>query len=358
MSGSPYASALGRLKAHLPAFLTHEAYGRLLAAKDLDEVTKILEGTPYGPAIVQYAATYSGAQLLEIAINRTFVGRNRQAYEGSTFAGKPIVGAFLRKWDTENIALILSSRAQGRPVSEAEVFLVSSREIVASLFAGTMTLDDFRQVLQQPTLESTVSSLVKYGYGSLLLPLLEGYHRSHDIFPLIAVLERDYYSRLLESLKFFQGDEWVVREFIQGDIDARNVLLLLKGKDSNLPAEAVLERWVEGGKLPRSTVAELYGARDIPELVKSLEPKFPILAEGVAAYRAERSLTSFEVALQRDRVVREIRRMRAFPLSLAILFTYLLLAEMERGDLRRIIYGKLYGLPTERVESMLVLGKV
>ena len=357
MSGSPYASALGRLKAHLPSFLTRELYGRLVAAKDVDAVTKILEGTPYGPAIVQYAATYSGAPLLEIAINRTFVGRNRQAYEGATFAGKPIVGAYLRKWDIQNIALLLSAKAQGRPVTETEVFLVSSREIVAGMFAGTMTLDDVRGLLAQPTLDATVSALVKYGYGSILLPLLEEYSRSRDIFPLLSALEKDYFQRLLESLKFFQGDEWVVRQFIQGEIDVRNVLLLLKGKDAAVAMEAVQDRWVDGGTLPRSTVQELFGARDVPELVKSLEPRFPALPEGLAAYAEGRSLTSFESALQRERVAREVRRMRAYPLSLAILFTYLLLSEVERADLRLIIYGKLYGLPAERIDAMLGLGK-
>ncbi|HYK94046.1 MAG TPA: V-type ATPase subunit [Thermoplasmata archaeon] len=357
MSSSPYASALGRLKAHLPSFLPKETFQRLLSAKDLPEITKILEPTPYGPAIVQAATSYSGATLLEIAINRTFVARNRQAYESASFAGKPIVGAYLRRWDIENIALILSAKAQGRPVTEAEAFLVSSRDIPAGLFAGVMTLDDFRQLLDQPTLEATVTGLVKYGYGSILLPLLESYGRTHDIFPLVQALDRDYYVRLLESLKYFQGDEWVVRQFVQGEIDIRNVLLLLKGKDADVPADVVADRWIEGGSMARTLVPELFGARDVPELVKGLEGRFPTLPEGVAEYRAQRSLTVFEVALQRDRAVREIRRMRAYPLSLAILFTYLLLSELERGDLRRIIYGRLYALPTERIESLLVLSK-
>lgn len=358
MSGSPYASALGRLKAHLPSFLSREAVLRLLGAKDLPEVTKLLEPTPYGPAIHHAATSYTGATLLEIAINRTFVQRNRQAYESASFAGKPIVGAYLRRWDIENIALVLSAKAQGRTVTETEAFLVSSREIPAGLFAGVMTLDDFRTLLDQPTLEATVTALVKYGYGSLLLPRLEAYSRSHDIFPLVQTLEHDYYERLLASLKFFQGDEWVVRQFVQGEIDVRNVLLLLKGKDAQLSADVVGERWIEGGTFGRGAVGELFGARDVPELVKGLEGRFPALPEGLRDYQATRSLTGFDVALGRERAVREIRRMRAYPLSLAILFTYLLLSELERGDLRRIIYGKLYGLAPERVEPLLVLARL
>ena len=355
MAGSPYASALGRLKAHLPSYLPKETYGRLLQAKDLNEVAKLLEATPYGPELVKAAATQTGAPLLEIAINRTFVARNRQAYESASFAGKPIVGAYLRRWDIENITLILSAKAQGRSINEAESQLVSSRDIPAGLFAGTMTLDDFRVLLQQPSLEAMVSQLVRFGYGSTLLPLLEEYGRSHDIFPLVQALDKEYYLKLLESLKFFQGDEWIVRRMVEEEIDLRNVLLLLKGKDAGLPVEPVLERWIDGGTVARSAVADWYNARDVPELVKALETRFPVLAEGLPAYTAGRSLTRFEAALQRDRATRELRQARSFPLSLAILFTYMRLAELERGDLRRIIYGKLYGLRPDQVEPLLVV---
>jgi vacuolar-type H+-ATPase subunit C/Vma6 len=50
--------------------------------------------------------------------------------------------------------------------------------------------------------------------------------------------------------------------------------------------------------------------------------------------------------------------MRAYPLSVAMVFTYLLLAELERTDLRRIIYGRLYGLPTNAIVDSLVVPKL
>ncbi|HLY77674.1 MAG TPA: V-type ATPase subunit, partial [Thermoplasmata archaeon] len=126
MAGSPYASSLGRLQSQFPSFLSKEVYATLVQAKDLNEVTKTLEGTIYGPEIGQFAASYKGPQLLELAVNRTFVRRNRQAYEATPFAGKLLVSAFLRRWDIQNLGLILSSKAQNRPLQETEVFLVSA----------------------------------------------------------------------------------------------------------------------------------------------------------------------------------------------------------------------------------------
>ena len=358
MAGSPYASALGRIKASTSNFLGKEMYATLTGARDVVEITKLLESTPYGPEINQAAASYSGATLLEIAINRTFVRRNRQALEAAPFAGRRLIQTYLRRWDIQNIALILASKAQGRTVVETDQFLVSSRDMPAGLFAGALALDDIRQVLDQPTLEGVATALVRFGYGATLLPLLEQYSQTHDIFPLVHALESEYYRNLLETARYYQGDEWVARLFIQSEIDLRNVLLLLKGKDSELPVEEVVSRFFPGGTLAPDGVTDLYSAAAVPDLAQALENRFPSLAEGSDQYREDRTLTGYEVALARERGTWELRRLRAYPVSVGVLFGFLLLAELERADLRRIVYGNVYGIPVARIERILVVPRI
>ena len=354
MAASVYASALGRLKPEFTAFLSKETFLQLTAAKDPNEIAKILDGTPYGPDVQSARAAYQGAALVEIAINRTFVRRNRHAYEATPFAGRGGVGAYLTRWDLQNIELILAAKAQGRSVTETEEHLVSSREIPAGLYAGVLTLDDFRQLLAQPTIEAVATALVRYGYGAIVLPLVEAFQRTHDIFPILHALDREYYRRVLETARFFQGDEWVVRQFLASEIDVRNVLLLLKGKAADLPIDEVVSRWVDGGTVLASQVPDLYGVRGVPELADRLAARFPSIAEGSADFTSAQSLTGYESALTRDRVTTELRRLRTYPLSLAVIFTYLLLAELEREDVRRITFGKLYGIPAERLTPLLV----
>jgi V/A-type H+/Na+-transporting ATPase subunit C len=358
MAGSPYASSSGRLKAHTEEFLRKETYATLANANDIAEITKLLESTPYGPAIAQSATSYSGAPLLEIAINRTFVQRNRLALESTPFAGKQMIELYLRRWDLQNISLILSSKAFGRPVSETEAFLVSSRDAPAGLFAGSMTIDDFRVLLQQPTVEAVATNLTKFGYGGVVLPLIDTYARTHDIFPIVHALEREYYTRLMDSCLYYQGDEWTVYHYLQGEIDIRNVLLLLKAKDTEVDPDEATNRFLDGGTLPKSAAPDLLSARTVPEMVSQLSDRFPALLLGNDAYAETRSLTMYETALQRERAARELTLMRAYPLSLAMTFVYLLLAELERTDLRRIIYGRLYGISTGTIVDSLVLVKV
>lgn len=75
-------------------------------------------------------------------------------------------------------------------------------------------------------------------------------------------------------------------------------------------------------------------------------------------YAESRSLTGYETALVKDRAVREVKRLRSYPLSIAVIFTYLLHSELERTDLRRVIYGKLYQVAPATLESLLVVPKL
>ena len=358
MAASAYASALGRLLPDFPAFLSADAFARLLTARDAAEVAKFLDGTAYAPDLDAARATHTGIALVEVGINRTFVRRNRRAFQAAPFAGRPVVGAYLARWDVENIEMILSSKAEHRTVRETEEHLVSSRDIPGGLYAGVLTLDDYRGLLEQPTVDAVATALVRYGYGTTILPLLEAYQRSGDIFPILHALDVEYFRGVLAGARFFQGDEWIVRELVRSEIDRRNVLLLLKAKAGELPFEEVTARWIDGGAVTAAEASDLFGARGVADLVERLAPRFPSIATGTAEFANGGSLVGFEAAIERDRTVRELKRLRAYPLSLGVIFAFLIRAEVERGDIRRIAFGKLYGLANDRIEPLLVSPKL
>ena len=354
MAASPYASALGRLNPEFPAFLPKEIYPQLLATKDANEFAKVLETTPYAEDVARLRSTHSDVTLVELAINRTFVRRNRHAFESTPFAGRGVVGAYLGRWDIQNIEMILTVKSQGKSVVETEDHLISSREIPAGLYAGAMNLDDFRILLAQPTLEAMVTSLVKYGYGTTILPFLEAFERTHNIFPILHALDKEYYRNVAAQARFYQGDEWVIRSLLQSEIDARNALLLLKGKDRYLPPDDVFSRWLGGGTMTSTQAADIYMARTIPELAEWLASRFPSVTEGTSEYTSADSLTGYEVAIERDRATSELKRLRTYPLSLSVIFAYLLRNEIERSDLRRAVFGRRYGVSAEQLAPLLV----
>jgi len=115
----------------------------------------------------------------------------------------------------------------------------------------------------------------------------------------------------------------------------------------------VLSRWLEGGTIAASQAPELYSARTVPELADRFSGSFPSIGEGTADFTTYATLTGYEAVIQRDRALSELKRLRTYPLSLSVIFTYLLLNELERGDLRRIAFGKLYGLANDRLAPLL-----
>lgn len=348
-----YASSLGRIKAVAPGFLTREQFNGLLGARDLPEIAKLLEGTWYGGELAQAMGTFTGAEALESAVNRQFVKLNRFAYSASPFAGRPVVGAYLRRWDVENIGIILSAKAYGRLLTEGESFLVSDRESPASLSAGLLGLDDLRQLLAQSSVEGVANMLVKFGYGQVLLQKLDAFSASKDIFPLVQALEQQYYEQLLSASLFFQGDEWVVREFLASEIDVRNLMTVLKGKQHKVAPDDVAPVLQSGGSLTPKALLELLNLSSIPEIVSAVGPSFR-LGDGLPAYQENGTLTAFEVAMKRQHAEKAMLRMRQYPLSLAGIFGFLIQAEVERSDIRRIVYGKVYGWPGERIGKDLI----
>ncbi|HYZ95929.1 MAG TPA: V-type ATPase subunit, partial [Nitrososphaeraceae archaeon] len=133
MTSSSYSSSFGRLQSLSVNFLSSDILQHLLHAKDVAEMTRILEPTWYGEEIERAASLYSLPELLEVALNRHIVEINKIALEATPYSGKTAIRAYLLKWDIHNIELILSSKIIGRAITETEPFIVSSRNFPAGI---------------------------------------------------------------------------------------------------------------------------------------------------------------------------------------------------------------------------------
>ncbi|MFQ5969016.1 MAG: V-type ATPase subunit [Nitrososphaerales archaeon] len=355
MPTSPYSASFGRLQALSLNFLSKDYMQNLLRARDVSEIVKQLASTWYGPEIEKAASLYKPPELVEVALNRHLVGVNRIAMEASPFSGKSAIRAYLAKWDIQNIELVLSSKSLGKTITETEHFLVSNRNLPAGVSGGNIPHDEIKILLSQPSVEAVVNQLVRYGYGTVLMQYLGQYQKTADLGPMMAALQGYYYSTLLEALKFFQGDEAVIRELIRAEIDKKNILSLLKAKETNLEKEVVIQHLIEGGNIPTGQLGEMYMAKNVEELARNIDT-FYKLGEGFEQYKKTRRLTDFEAAV--DKVISEMyfKRLKTLPLSIGTIFYFVMLAELERENIRKIVYGKHYNLPVERISSILVFG--
>jgi V/A-type H+/Na+-transporting ATPase subunit C len=353
MPTSQYASSFGRLQAISLNLLPKEAIQNLMKAKDETEIVKLLESTWYQLEIEKAASIFKQSELLEVALNRHLVYINKIALEATPFNGKSAVKAYLSKWDIYNIELILSAKSMGRPISETESFLVSSRNVPAGISAGNISHDEMKIILSQTGVDGVVNQLVKYNYGSILLQHLETYQKTGDLGPMMSALQTYYYQNLLESLKFFQGDEGLIRDFVRAEIDKKNVLNLLKAKESNLDKDILAKHLILGGKMTINELLDVYNAKDVSEIVGRIENRF-MLVNALAQYKQSQSLIDFEVALDKFINSEYVKKLKNIALSIGTIFYFIINTEHERENLKRIAYGKRYNLSSEYITSLLL----
>lgn len=354
MPSSPYASSFGRLQSISISFLKLDFIENLLKATDVNEMIKLLESTWYGDEIKKAASVYQGPALLEVVLNRHLVEVNKIISEAAPFSGKNAVRAYLAKWDLFNIELILSSKAMGRTITETESMLVSSRNVPAGIAAGNIPHDEIKIILSEPGVEGVVNKLAKYDYGVVLMKHLDEFQKTGDLGPMMSALHESYYQKLLESLKFFQGDEGAIRELVRAEIDKKNVLNLLKAKESNIEKEVVSGHLVEGGRISPSGLLDIYEVKDIAEIITRIEPYFNV-SDALEQYKTSKSLIDFEVAITKLINTKYVKKLKNIALSIGTIFYFIINAEYEHENLKRITYGKRYNLSIDKIKEMLLI---
>jgi V/A-type H+-transporting ATPase subunit C len=354
MGASPYSSSFGRLQSISINFLKPDFLENLLKANDVSEMIKLLESTWYGQEIKKSASVYQGPALLEVVLNRHLVEINKIILEAAPFNGKNAVRAYLSKWDLYNIELILSSKMMGRAITETESLLVSSRNVPAGIAAGNIPHDEIKIILSESGVEGVVNKLAKYGYGVELMKHLDEFQKTGDLGPMMSALHESYYQKLLESLKFFQGDEGSIRELIRAEIDKKNVLNLMKAKEFGIEKEMVARHLVEGGQISSKELLDIFEVKDVAEIIGKIESRFK-LTEVLEHYKTSKSLIDFEIAITQLINTTYVKKLKNIALSIGTIFYFIFNAENEHENLKRITYGKRYSLSIDKIRKTLLI---
>ena len=151
-----------------------------------------------------------------------------------------------------------------------------------------------------------------------------------------------------------QGDEGVLREYVRSEITKRNILVLLKSKESKLDRETFSRHLIDEGLIGEASLLEVYASPDLGEVIKKLETWFD-LSGALANYRQTGDLSAFEVAMDKLIVERYMSRFRSLLVSLTSTFAFILQSEYERQNIRRITYAKQYGMTEEYIKSVLLV---
>ncbi|MEM3852081.1 MAG: V-type ATPase subunit [Methanomassiliicoccales archaeon] len=351
---STYSGSFGRMKVAKTEFLKTETV-RSLATMQLEEITRTLSTTAYREDINALYTLYTNPQLLEMAVNRRLSVRNKLALFAPPPAASDTLKAYLSKWDTENIKAILSSKYLGYSLKQTESFLLSFRDVPVGVFGGNMRAEDFTALASQQDVEGVAEALTRYGYGQVVLQYLEQYRKEGDIGPMLYALDRHYYTRLFSSVRYYMGSEGPLIRYLKEEVDMRNAKMLLSAKDEETPFDRIREFLIPYGYIGIDELQNLYTVQGMEELIGRISEKLQ-LPHALERYRETKELGMIEIEMKNSLLGRYLPVLDAQSLSICAVFAFILNAEKERDSLRTIVTGKVYGIESEKIIDMLMIG--
>jgi V/A-type H+-transporting ATPase subunit C len=99
---------------------------------------------------------------------------------------------------------------------------------------------------------------------------------------------------------------------------------------------------------------DIFGSKNINEFVGKIQEYYK-LDDLLETFIKTNSLIDFEVALDKYIIKTYVKKLKNISLSIGTIFHFILTAESEWDNIKRIAYGKRYEIPVERIKSMLLL---
>jgi V/A-type H+-transporting ATPase subunit C len=364
-----YVYACTRFRVRRTTLLPRDDYLRIMRMS-IPEVLNHLSRREYGQEIADLAHDFTGAQLIEEAVNRNLAQSFRHAMAIAPGDLRILTGEYLNRWDIANVMAILRGTIYDIPRRQVRDLLIPAGEVDSALLdrlLGATTCDDILEALQDWR----------------LYQILEEYRRICEEQGAFARIEnelyRQYYADLLDlGTSGCSGCQELIA-YLRFEIDITNMRNLLR---LHCAAEAcdvaVIDRtMIPGGRIPIVLFRRLYGIETEEEFVSAfLETDIaPVLAQAVRELRQDPNFSSFDAAEliwrrwhQRRRPVHEIEvavtrvrlhqlegLSRRHPFSVLPVLAYLERKRYEVANLRAIARGKAFGLPPEQIWQYIIL---
>lgn len=345
-SNYPYICA--RVKAKKSFLLSKDVFQRLLAM-DLAEIGRYLGETQYRDEISAIGADYSGATLIELGISQNLAKTYSDILSYSVGHARELISEYLHRWDIYNIKTILRGRLTNAPADEIREILIP---------AGSLKPDYINQMIQSTSWEELIDRLKQQSVVYIDPDLLRNAISTGKLAPLEDILDKEYYSSLLKSIKETTISEKRFLDFMRREIDIVNLKAMFKLKSEGSSGESLAQYFVPGGmefKMDRLTkMAALEGLKELMDEFRQSTYAESIRSE-IEQFEKDQDISSLLRALDRVLLMTADKFSHLYPLSVLPVLDYVLAKKTEVDNIRIIARGKESGLRPELIKKLLVL---
>ncbi|MCK9276887.1 MAG: V-type ATP synthase subunit C [Methanoculleus sp.] len=360
--------ACTRFRVRKTKLLPREEYLRIMRMSMPEVVAHLGRQEDYQD-VMDLAGEFSGAQLIEEAVNRSLARSFRSAMAIAPGDLHTLTGEYLARWDIANVMAILRGTVHNVPRRQVRDLLIPAGEIDSALLDHLLNLTACGEVLEALQ-------------GWRLYPVLAEYYRicgEKGVFARIEnELYRRYYAGLLDlATSGCSGCQELIA-YLRFEIDITNMKNLLRLHCAREACDiTVVDRtMIPGGHIPLGLFRRLYDIETEEEFVSVFLQTaiVPILTQAVRELRQDPDFSStdaaelvwrrwhrhlrpvheVEIAITRVRLHQMESLSRRHPFSVLPVLAYLERKRYEVANLRAIARGKAFGLPSERIWQYIV----
>src|SRR3989338_7780912 len=323
--------------------LQKEDYHKMLKMS-FSEIAKFLQDTNYKKEISELAAGHSGADLLELALNKNLSESFKKLIRISSDELSLVIGEYAKRRDIEDIKTII----RGKFTKTDDNLILNS--ITA---AGTLSLKFLTELVKKDSIEEVLKGNKIMDF-SLLSKGMSYLREKNSLAMIENELDRHYYNALAEFSKRLPQGGTLFRKFLAEEVEILNILTLLRLKKSKIGNASDFVITARGLISPKIT--KLAEAEDLDALSKALEQTHysGVIKKGIEDFKNTKSLITLETGLYRHLLKESALFLHQHPLSVDIILGYMLAKDIETRNLRILIKGKQLGLGNDFIENQLV----
>lgn len=324
-----------------------EDYQKMLKMS-FSEIAKFLQDSNYRKEINELATQLSGADLIELALNRNLAASFKKLMRISSYELGLLIREYAKRKDIDDIKTIL----RGKFINTDDKLILNS--ITA---AGNLSYDFLASLLKMNSIEEILkgNSLVDF---SLLKSGLKDLNEKKNLIGIENALDRHYYTHLIRFSDRLPEEGDLFRNFLLKEVEILNILTLLRLKKAKFDKNVIKDFIIPyGNKAKDSKMIDMADVDDLNELSKSLAKTEygHIITKGIEEFKKNNSLIALETELYKYLLRQSILFMHQHPLSVDVILGYMFAKDIEARNLKIIVKGKQLGLKEDFIESQLIL---
>ncbi|MFA6908190.1 MAG: V-type ATPase subunit [Candidatus Micrarchaeia archaeon] len=361
-----YGYSNARVRAMRPHLLTRRQADDLLRVNTNAGVIEYLSRTAYKNDFSNMPRRTTDEERVEIGVSRNFARTAQKLLKITPAKGRPMVAAFLGRYDVHNIKTIMLAKKLGKAREDTQAMLVPAgsmapKELNAMLSAKSA--DDFYTALRGTAFGEKffISASMRNIPKEQIKALFQNPNSDAaklDMF--MSALDFYYYEMASNIMATGEKEAQVIVTLLSFEADAKNIMTILRLKRGGADRKTIMTHMVGGGRVSRARLERIAAGKDVHESAQLSSVFFMSktgrddFAAAEQLYRKDSQLSHFEVVFERSIARRSLHALKRSIMSIGAIVGFLFLKEEEMHNIQKIVRGKALSLPAEKVSQMLI----